>query len=93
MDKTHPCFKPCWVTGSNESRLGYVVELGYPISSVYVPEFGVIEVANSKCRFLLPRVDFKLRNFVYERMKKSNDERSERHSTHLRTTGTLAQMA
>jgi len=81
------------VTGRTESRLGYVVELGYPISSIYVPECGVIEVANSKCRFLAARTDWKLRNFVYERMKKANDERSERHYPNLRTTGTLAQVA
>jgi len=75
MDNTHPCFKPCWVTGKTESRLGYVVELGYPMSTVYVSECGVIEVANTKCRLLLPHVDWKLRNFVYERLKKANDER------------------
>lgn len=66
MDKTHPCFKPCWVTGKTESRLGYVTDLGYPTSTVYVPEVGELKVANSKCRFLLPRVDWRWRNYVVE---------------------------
>lgn len=64
MDKTHPCFKPCWITGTNESRLGYVVELGYPKSKVYVPEVGPIEVANNRCKFLLPRIDWRWRNYA-----------------------------
>lgn len=70
MDNTHPCFKPVWITGTNESRLGYVVELGYPASTVYVPECGVLEVANSKCRFLLPRIDWQWRNYAKEVMTK-----------------------
>lgn len=63
-DTTHPCFKPCWVTGEKESRLGYVAHLDYPQSIVYLPEIGLIEVANKRLNLLLGETHWKFRNFV-----------------------------
>ena len=68
MDKTHPCFLPCWITGASESRLGYVVALGYPKSTVYIPLVGELTVENKKCRFLLSRTEWRWRNYVMQTM-------------------------
>lgn len=65
VDRTHPLFRPVWVEGNTESRLGYVVELSYPVSVVYVEGCGVIEVKNCKLHFLLSETHAKMRMFAY----------------------------
>jgi len=64
IDTTHYCFLPAWVEGTNESRLGYVIELSYPMSVVYVYGCGVIEVKNNKLRFILGRENAAMRVYV-----------------------------
>lgn len=65
-DTTHPLFRPVWVEGNNESRLGYVIELSYPVSVVYVADCGIVEVKNNKLHFLLDETHAKMRMFAYE---------------------------
>lgn len=65
-DTTHPLFRPVWVEGNSESRLGYVIELSYPVSVVYVKDCGVIEIKNCKLHFLLGETHAKMRMFAYE---------------------------
>lgn len=65
-DTTHPLFRPVWVEGQNESRLGYVIELSYPVSVVYVESCGVLEVRNNKLHFLLSETHAKMRMFAYK---------------------------
>lgn len=71
-DMTDSRFLPVWIEGANESRLGYVLELSYPKSVVYVRDGGTFEVLNSKLHFLLNDTHWKMRNYVYEQYQLEN---------------------
>lgn len=51
-DQTPFLFKPVWVTGKLESRLGYAITIGYPCCMVNIPGVGVLDAPIKDCHFV-----------------------------------------
>lgn len=51
-DQTPFLFKPVWVTGKLESRLGYAITIGYPYCAVNIPGVGVLDAPIKDCHFI-----------------------------------------
>ena len=62
IDLTPVLFMPCWVQGQTERKLGYIVCLAYPVSTVNVPGHGIIEVRVKNLQFI---IDPQERNEAY----------------------------
>ena len=59
-------FRPVWVEGAKESRIGYVVELSYPASVVMVPDVGILEVKNKRLHFLIRETHWRFVGYIYQ---------------------------
>ena len=61
-DQTPFLFKPVWVTGKCESRLGYAITIGYPCCAVNIPGVGVVDAPIKDCHFV---TGVRGRNYAY----------------------------